>query len=276
VIATEFLRVIANYLQNEAVLNPAPATVGIADPLLAADLPAIVLSVAEIQQLGKGLGERSELITSGALRWTETIDLANPVLPEEPTFRLLSPDRRELVLPHGGLVRADGTEGPIGPADLSVSVDGVARPVVPTNPQGNQVSVDPQVGRLFFATALPATGKVSATYFLGQWEQRVGRISGLLRITVRDTNPTTVGNLSAAVVAALEPPASRAITGLDEVSLITLDSIKPPDSALANSRARAAVLSFQFELKIDRPDSSGGIILRIPVTSNIGAPTIVA
>lgn len=275
-IANELLRVMADYLQNSAQLAPAPQMVGIADPVATNELPAIVLSLERIRTLGNGLGERSKLITDGKLAWTATIDLANPVLPEEPTFRLLSADRRELILPHGGLVKADGTSGPLGPTDLSVNVNGIARAVVTGTPTGTQVKADPLVGRLFFATALPANGTVRADYFLSQWEQRTSRIAGMLRVTVRDTNPTTITNLSAAVVDALQPPRSTNIPGLHGMGLIKLGSIRPPDPNLAGSRARLALLSFEFELEINRPESSGGIILRIPVNENIDASNVIA
>lgn len=274
-IATEFLRLIADYLLNDAGLDPAPGSVGVAEPVVAAELPAVVLSLARVRQLGRGLGERSQLITGGALRWTARIDLANPVLPEEPSFRLLSANRRELILPHGGLVRADGSEGPLSSPDLSVRVGGTPLTVVGAAPSGNEVLADPQVGRLFFGTALPAAGDVVAEYFLGQWEQRVSRIAGMLRVSVLDTDAARVRDLSAAVVDALQPPDAQAVEGLHEMNLVTLGRIGPPDAALANSRARLAVLSFEFELKINRPDSSGGIILRIPVNANLDVPAVV-
>lgn len=273
--ATEFLRIITDHLQNNAGLSPAPATVGISDPVAAAELPAIVLSLARIRQLGKGLGERSQLVT-GALSWTATIDLANPVLPEEPSFRLLSQDRKELVLPHGGLVRSDGSDGSLTATDVSINVNGTPRPLVASNPTGNQVVVDPLVGRLIFATALPPDGSLIANYFLGQWEQRVSRIAGLLRVTIRDTNPATVSDLSGAVANALQPPSALAIAGIQQMDLMKLGSIRAPEEALAKSRARDLLFSFEFERKINRPESSGGIIQRIPITANFDAPTIVA
>ena len=274
-IATEFLRVIVNYLLNDAGLNPAPGSVGVAEPVVAADLPAIVLSLAHIRQLGRGLGERSQLITGGALRWTARIDLTNPVLPEEPSFRLLSANRRELILPHGGLVRADGSEGPLLAPDLSVSVAGTPLTVVGGAPAASEVRADPQVGRLFFGAPLLAAGDLVADYFLGQWEQRVSRIAGMLRVSVRDPDAARVRDLSAAVVDALQPPDKQAVEGLHEMSLVSLGHIRPPDAALANSRARLAVLSFEYELKLNRPDSSGGVILRIPVNANLDVPAVV-
>ncbi|HEX7333730.1 MAG TPA: hypothetical protein VF290_19670, partial [Pyrinomonadaceae bacterium] len=267
-IANEFLNVVANHLQS-AGLVPAPKTIGVAEPVIDTELPAVVLSLQRIRKLGNGLGERSTLITDGSLPWTAAIDLENPVLPEEPSFRLLSQDRRELVLPHGGLVRADGSQGPLSPQDLSVSVAEVARAVVTGNPVGAEVKADPLVGRLFFGSPLPVTGIVRANYFLGQWEQRTSRIAGMLRVGVRDTSSATVSDLSGRVVDALQPPKSLTITGLHSMTVIKLGSIQPPEAGLANSRARIALFSFEFELEINRPESSGGIILRIPVEDNI-------
>lgn len=274
-IAIDFLRVIAGYLLNDAGLTPAPVSVGVAEPVAADELPAVVLSLSHLRPLGNGLGERSQLINGGALPWTVRIDLTNPVLQEEPSFSLLSANRRELILPHGGLVRVDGSEGPLLPPDLSVSVAGAARTVVVGTPAGTEVRAEPLVGRLFFAQALPATGEVVASYFLGQWEQRLSRIAGMLRVTVRDTNAARLGELSAAVVDALQPAAKAAIEGLEEMNLVRLGNIRPPDALLANSRARLAVLSFEYELKINRPESSGGIIRRIEVDADLNAPVAV-
>jgi hypothetical protein len=134
-----------------------------------------------------------------------------------------------------------------------------------------EVTADPGIGRLVFGDPLPATGTVSATYFLGQWEQRTSRIAGLLRLTVRDSDAGVVAKLSDAVVDALQSPRSTLIGGLIGMDLAILGSLRPPDAALANSRARVAVLSFEFELEINRPESSGGIIRRINIAETIGA-----
>ena len=56
-----------------------------------------------------------------------------PVLPDDSSFVLLDPTRRVLILPHGGQVRADQSDPgstPLGPADITVRVDGAARGVV--------------------------------------------------------------------------------------------------------------------------------------------------
>jgi len=266
---TEFLSTIANYLKTGANLSPTPALVDIAEPVQGTDLPAVVLSLDTVQRLGSGLGERSAMITDSALPWTATIDLANPVLPEEPTFVLLSPDRRQLILPHGGLRQADGGEGPLGAADLSVTVAGVARTVVNTPPGANEVRADPTVGLLAFGSPLPATGKVIANYVLGQWERRVTEITGVLRVDVRAASVSAVADLSAAVVTSLMQAPRVTIKGLRKIAVTELSSIGLPDSLRANSRGRTALFNFDYEHEVNRPDSSGGIIQHIPITSRL-------
>jgi hypothetical protein len=270
--ANAFLTAVGSYLAG-AGLAPAPATIGIAEPVQGTDLPAVVLSLQDTDNAGTGVGERATLITDGVLPWQATIDLANPVLPEEPTFRLLNDARTILTLPHGGLVRQDGSAGPLTAADLSVTVAGTSRPVVTGPPAGTEVRADPQVGQLTFATPLPATGTVEALYLLGQWEQRLARLAGILLVDVCATQDVVVGGLSQQVVEALlNPRARHEIQRLHHIDLASLSSIGPRQ-APANLRRRSARFRFAFELEINRPDSSGGIIQRIPITTRLSVAT---
>src|SRR4051812_36567652 len=107
-------------------LAPAPKSIGVIDPVAANELPAVVLAIEGASRPGDGLGGRSAMV-SGALAWHAEIDLANPVLPGEPAFSLLSPDRKTLTLPHGGLVTATGASSPLAPPDLAVKVKGVSK-----------------------------------------------------------------------------------------------------------------------------------------------------
>jgi len=270
--ANAFLTAVGTYLAG-AGLTPAPATIGIAEPIRKADLPAIVLSLQDTDNAGTGVGERTTLITDGVLPWQATIDLANPVLPEEPTFRLLNDARTILTLPHGGLVRQDGSTGPLTAADLSVTVGGTNRPVVTGPPAGDEVRADPQVGQLTFATPLPGTGTVEALYLLGQWEQRLGRLAGTLRVDVCSATADTLAILSAGVVdALLDARARQEIRRLHHLDLAALSSIGALEVPL-NLRRRSAQFHFAFELEINRPDSSGGIIQRIPITTRLSVAT---
>jgi hypothetical protein len=268
-----FLQALSAYLGGAGVLLPAPAQVGISEPTAAAELPAVVLWLEEVHRLGAGLGERAAMITNGALPVTARIDLTNPVLPEEPTFRLLSDDRRTLVLPHGGWVKADGTGGLLSSADLQVSVAGAARTVVNAAPGAGEVRPDATTGTLLFGAALPAAGIVQATYVLGQWERRVTPIAGALRIDVRATSSADAQSLSDAVMAALDVGAALP-RGMRKVLLGQVSSIGLPVAAQANARGRSLQFTFEYEHEINRPDSSGGVIRRIPITTRLQSTSI--
>lgn len=261
---TAFLAAVQGYLQS-ALQNPAPALIGVAEPETVGQLPAVVLSLESTERAANGLGERSTLITDGALQWTVTIDLANPVLPEDPTFRLLDNARLRLILPHGGQVRQDASTGPLGPADLSVNVAGNDIAVVTGAPAPGQVRADPTVGQLTFGSALPAIGIVTVTYFLGQWEQRVIRFKGLLRADACGANADAGASVADAIVAALtSADAKTGITRLLRIELNALSSVGAPEQP-TGLRRRTARFSFDFESEDNRPDSSGGVISRVPI-----------
>jgi hypothetical protein len=265
---TAFLAAVLDYLQG-LTLAPAPSLIDVAEPDSDADLPAIVLSLESTERAGNGLGLRSALITGGALPWIANIDLANPVLPDDPTFNLLDDSRTVLILPHGGLVRQDGSSGALGPADLSVTVAGAPITVVAANPAAGQVSADPLVGKLTFGTPLPATGLLTASYFLGQWEQRVMRIRGVLRLDVCATNSDDVAALwDSLLTGLLSDNAKTSITRLLNIDLTGLGSIGQTETVVT-LRRRTGRFAFIFENEDNHPDSSGGIISRIPLISKV-------
>jgi hypothetical protein len=270
---TAFLNAVRSYLQG-ALNNPAPALIGVAEPETVRQLPAVVLSLESTERVGNGLGERSTLITNGTLRWTVTIDLANPVLAEDPSLRLLDASRLNLILPHGGQVRADGSSGPLGPADLSVNVAGTDIAVVTGGPAAVQVSADPTAGRLTFGSALPTSGIVTVGYFLGQWEQRVTRFKGVLRADVCGADADIAAAVGDAMVASLtSPPARNAITRLLRIELRALGSVGETEQP-SGLRRRTARFSFDFESEDNRPDSSGGVISRIPINLRLNVAAV--
>ena len=253
-----FLAAVRTHLSG-AGLAPAPVQVGPAEPDVAADLPALVLSLEEASAAGNGVGERSSLMT-GALRWEATIDVANPVLPEDPSFNLLDGTRKILVLPHGGLVRADGTEGPLGAGDLTVTLNG--------NPRA--ATADPGTGTLTFVTALPPTGTVEARSFVGQWERRVERLAGVLRVDVCAKTVADAAALSDAVLDALSGERVRqGVQRLLSFGVAGVGSIGPTEQG-TGARRRTMRFAFVHEQDIDRPDSSGGVIRGIPITTHLG------
>jgi hypothetical protein len=262
-----FLEALRGYLSAPNRLTPQPQLVGVAEPATVQELPAVVLSLTNLERLGRGLGERSTLMV-GQLPRTVVIDLANPVLPGDSSFRLLSADRKTLSLPHGGLVRLDGTTGEARPEDIQVAVAGQVQTLVTDNPGANEFQADLVSGRLVFGFALPAQGNVEASYFIGQWERRLLRARGDLDAVVLDASVDGARNLSDSLLTAVET-APAGIPGLiaffvAEVGVVAL--LK--DSVAA--RRRLVRFRFEYEFEIDVPDTSGGIIREIPVTAVLG------
>jgi hypothetical protein len=244
---------------------PTPKLVGVAEPSDATELPAVALSLINLERLGSGLGERSVLMT-GALSWAALIDLANPVLPGEPSFQLLSADRKTLRLPHGGLVRMNGTTGTPGVQDIHVMVNGQGRTLVSGAPGANAFQADLVSGTLIFGTALPAAGEVAVSYFVGQWEQRSMRLQGDLHAQVFAADVAAATNLSDSLVTAIEQAPAH-IAGLAVASVSELGTVGRTPQDAVNARQRLARFHFQYELEINTPDSSGGIIREVPVTA---------
>lgn len=267
---TFFLSRVAAYLTS-AGLAPAPVQVGGAEPSATADLPSVVLSLETTSRVNPGLGERASLIV-GALPVQSSISLANPVLPDEPTFTLLDADRLRLILPHGGLVKSDGTDpgdALLAPTDITVSVAGAPRTVVQGAPTATQVNANPRVGILTFGSALAFAGNVDVSYFLGQWEQRLERITGTLRVDVcADSAANTLALSDAVLNALLAPAAKKALNRLITLSPTSVGSVGVPEKEPV-LRRRTTRLSFLFEREVNRPDSSGGVIARIPVLSSM-------
>lgn len=265
-----FLDILVQHLDGPDVLDPPPETIGFAVPDQVNDMPSVVLWLEKVHHTGRGLGERNMVIVDGMLSWDSTIDLSDPVLPSDPSLVLLTPDRLQLTLPHSGLVKSDGTRGPLTPSDIEVTVDGALRAVVSDSPGADEVAADPLTGVLTFGAALPGTGDVSASYFLGQWEQRVQQIAGELVIDVMARDAVDVSDLSRTVLAALSSPVAvdPQIKGLrvSELSRIGL-----PDNNNHNVRTRTLRLTFEFERVVDVPEVSGGIIRHVPIAGEVQA-----
>jgi hypothetical protein len=255
------------------VPNVPAGHVGAVVPNAAADLPAIVLSLDETTRIRVGLGERSELMT-GALPVRATIDLASPFLPTDPTFSLVDAPRTHVVIPHGGLVLGDGSDAldPLSPTDCDVLLDGNPVDIVPGAPGPNEVQVDPVVGQLTFGTPLPNAGTLEVDYFLGQWERRVERASGVLRVDACAATGADAERLGADVVRRLLPdPTAAPDPNLLALSLTELSRVvaRPAPPSPATFFRRRARFAFDYQLPVDRVESSGGVIRRIPITTRL-------
>lgn len=263
----EFLDAVAAYLAT--AVAPAAPVIGVVEPSAAADLPAVVLALEQTSRAGMGLGQRSALVR-GALAWQARIDLAAPFLHDDASFALLDATRRELVLPHGGLVKREGDEGPLAAADIAVTVAGAPRALVAAAPVGDQFTADGAVGRLAFGTALPATGLLVADYFVGQWEQRLVRITGVLRADVLAATAASTTALVGAVIAGLTAAAARVeLRGLLALDITGVSSVSVPLQDHAGARRQSLRAAFTYEHEINRPESSGGVIGSIPVQANL-------
>lgn len=250
-------------------LTPAVHGVGVIEPVTAGDLPAVVLSLEATSRDGLNVGRRATLMSSPPpLAQTATISLASPFLPDAPGVSLVSADHLQLVLPNGGLVRADGTPGPIAGADLTCTLDGAPRPVTTGTPAGAQCTCDPIDGTLTFATALPDTGTIALSYFLGRWEQELTRLSGTLRVDVVGSGAAAVADLANQVVGLLTASAARrAIQGLAAIEVTAISSVAA--DPLAGASRRITRLRFAYEHEQNTPESSGRVIRSIPIDASL-------
>ncbi len=239
-------------------------------PAGAADLPCAVLSLDDVEESLAGLGRTPRGTRTGALRLTAAINLADPVLDlgggEE--LNLLSDDRRTLTVPHGPLVRSDGTpDPPFGPGDVTAT-DGAPFTVVAGAPVGRQVQVDPAEGTLLFGTELAATGRLEITYHVGQWDTVTTRVQGTLSVQVVAGSAGSAATTSRAIADALASPDP----GVRTVPL-SWGAVQP--GALADDTgSRSQILTYHLYAELEEPvlTSGGGVIAQVAVTGFLAAP----
>lgn len=257
-------------LRLRAELGPGPK-IGDALPLGPSDLPAVTLTIAGAGERLAGVGKVPRGPRRGALEVQTTVDLADPVLRQGgDEVRLLSEDRRELILPHGQLVRADGTdEPPFDDDDLSAIAPGGAFDVVAGEPAGRQVRPDPARGVLRFGQALPPNGTLSLTYHLGQWDVTTLRFAGDLAVEVTAQDLASVTSLTRQTAAALDDPtADFRVLSPSAWGAARRASISP-------AAARAQTLAYRFEFETEQPSlvSGGGVIRTVAVSGHVDATT---
>jgi len=261
---------LAAYL--ESAVDPAPALVGAAYPTIAADLPAVVLSIDDVVQKLASVGRLPAPSESGALSVTTTVDLADPVATfPDATVLLLSNDRLTLTLPHGPLVAADGTTTTFGPGDLHVAVGATTFTVVAGAPGAGQVRPDPDLGVLHFGAALPGTGTLTAQYFVGEWEVRVERYNGSLLVETFATDAPGVDTVSRAVETALLDPPGTPLAGLIQIDPTSWQATAEAGTGRAGARGRALAFAFDFELVRPLLGAGGGLIDTVSVSVTVDA-----
>lgn len=242
--------------------------VGVTEPSADGDLPAVSMWLPEVTPSLPGTGRIPAPLRTGALTVETTIDLADPVLRfGTETVTLLSPDRRLLQLPHGSIVRADGSDlPPFTTTDVLIRRGATTFTPVTGPPTGNQCRPDPVTGSVLFGTPLPGTGALSVRYFVGAWEVTVGRYAGELRIEAFAASATEVADLSQQVVEALDAPAS--IPGVHRLDPAALGAIEPAD--FGNARRRSLSYRFDFEHEVAAIQTGGGPIRIVSVVGGAG------
>lgn len=260
----------ASYL--ESTLDPAPTLVGATYPSAADELPAVVLSCSDARQQLRGIGRLPAPSATGALSVTNAVDLANPVATfPDAVVTLLSNDRLTFTLPHGPLVAADGTTTTFGSGDLHVTAGATTFSVVEHAPGAGEVQPDPELGVLHFGVALPATGTLTASYFVGEWEVRTERYQGTLIIETFATDAADVDTLSRAVEAALLEPVGSGPAGLNEIEPTSWLPIDATGANRASARSRPLAFTFDYELVVPNIGGGGGLISTVSVSSTFGA-----
>jgi hypothetical protein len=251
-----------------AALSPAPALIGGGYPVKPNELPAVAISLGDVSEPLLGLGRMPAPTLQGALPVETTVDLADPVVtfPDE-VVHLLSGDRTTLSLPHGPLVRADGTDSqPWAAGDIHVVLGPTTFAPVEGPPAAGQVQVLPDVGQLRFSPPLPATGSLRIDSFVGEWEVRTARYEGQLTVELFAADLAGVEALSHQVELALDEPA---IPGLQRLSPTSWGPVGAADGARAAGRSRALTYRFSFE-SIEPRLAAGGLITTIAVRPTPG------
>ena len=261
---------LAGYLKT--TLHPAPALVGATYPSVKGDLPAVVISCSSVLQQLRGIGRLPAESQTGALSVSTTVDLANPVATfPDAIVTLLSNDRRTLTLPHGPLVAADGTTTIFGSADLHVTLGATTFTVVDAAPAAGQVQPDPDFGVLHFGAALPGTGTLKASYFVGVWEVLAERYQGELLVEMFATDAAGVDSLSRSVEQALLTPTGAPPQGFNRIDPSAWAAIEEAGKDRAAARSRALGFTFDYDLVEPNLAASGGLIGTVSVNSTFGA-----
>ncbi|MEM8960464.1 MAG: hypothetical protein AAGD38_03215 [Acidobacteriota bacterium] len=269
----EILATLADTLRD--ALGADASSVGGAQPSIAADLPAVTLSAGatRVARLGMGRVMREQ---TGVFAVTASVDLAAPTIDfGDEQVELLSADRLTLHLPHGPLVGADGSDGPLADADLTVELDGGSLTVVAVEPQSGEVRADGRTGTLSFGTPLPATGTLEVAYHIGRWEVHSSDLSTRLDIEVAAANAEGVDSLSRRLATELDVERLHDIVPTLRIWRLTPLAWGPITPATGTADARRRQLAYDLTASWQVPilPTTGGVIRRVEVTLLIPEPT---
>ncbi|MGI6655686.1 MAG: hypothetical protein ACOX5Z_02450 [Desulfobulbus sp.] len=233
------------------------------------ELPALTLSLPELDCAPPGVGGNPPGMVRGVMALQLSLDLAQPTttFADGETVHLLADDRRSLHLPHQPLVSRHGdSPDTLGPEDCTVRIDSEALAVVREAPGAGQCRLRTAEGLLVFGEPLPPAGTLTIDYQLGQWAVSVSRCSGLLRIEVFAEDAPAVERLSNAVgrVLARPEPLLPGLIRLTPAAWGAIDRpVAPPDEAMRRT------LQYRFTYEHQQPviGTGGGPIRVIEVRS---------
>ena len=250
-----------------------PALIGGGLPVESADLPTVTISVSDVQNQLTAIGASPAPTRRGALPVGQSFDLADPsvTFPDGEVVDLLSSNRLSLHFPYGPVVAADGTGvATLGPADISVAIDGGPLAVVAGDPGPGEVQAQPQLGIVNFGVELPAAGTLSVSFFVGEWEVHTSRYQGDVIVDVSADAFTSANDVSLDVEASLGRAEAGAVPGLRYLRPVAIGSVAPVEIP-ANSRRRSLLYRFDFELEEPVLGSGGGVVGLVAVESIYGA-----
>lgn len=257
---------IAERLAAAAVVGLPP--VDALAPAATGDVPRITVSVDQAVPAVRGLGQVPGPPQTGALRVETSIDLADPRLHlAGETVDLLSSDRRTIQLPHGAVVRADGTDTPpYRTTDLTVRVGATSfTPITQGSPDGGQVRLDVPSGALTFRDPLPDPGTLTLGYFVGLWEITVERFAATLYVDIAHDDADAHAALTTAVENALARDQWPATAGIRQIQPIALSAATPIAGLPVTIRSRRLTYAIDVERIEPVILTSGGPIRTVAV-----------
>lgn len=257
---------------GEGITTSQP-TVGTVLPHAAEEIPAVTLSMSQLDCATVGVGGSPGKMVQGVMPVSLTLDLANPVItfPGNETVNLLSEDRMNLQIPHHPLVDNDGSSPEyLQQSDVSVTVDAVDLAVTQTEPESGQCRLSGTTGVMELGTPLGVSGELIVFYRIGQWETQITRCSGLLQVDVFGQDTTATESLSNEVAALLSQNLQEIMNGLTRLSPVTWGAIEKPAVPKGNTMRRTLCYSFNFDHEQSVLGTGGGPIRVIDVSSEMG------
>jgi len=249
---------------------PGAPSVGSAAPASAGELPLVTVAIEAATSSMRSIGQVPGPVQTGALRVDVELDLADLVLHVggDPSMDvpLISDGRRLLQLPHGSIVRADGTDTPpFDGGDLLVRAGATTFTPVQTAPGAGEVQLDVAAGTLRFPSALATSGTLSLGYFIGAWEVRVDRFSATAHLDVAAASADALATLVPQVERALAQERIPVASGIRRIEPTALSAGTPAFAATDAPRRQRLTYTIEFEAIDPIIPTSGGPIVTVDV-----------